>query len=255
MNYFFDTEFLEGTQKRRILGFKVGNTKPTIDLISIGIVCEDGREYYAISKDFNLKEVWNRVQITTHSNEPPQYWHRNNVLFPIYTSYVHGDGRNSIDFSYSTMKWLISVYGKSNITIANEISEFIYGISEDNLTLLSPLELAQKYEHRDELKKPIFYGYYSAYDWVVFCQLHGIMMDLPKGYPFYCIDLKQILDETEQKLKDENGYVQQIAEPLIALHPSIKDFGTYPKKQVVEHHALYDARWIKELHGFLFSLR
>ena len=52
MKYFLDTEFLEGTQKKWF-----GQTKPTIDLISIGIVCEDGREYYAISKDFNLKEA------------------------------------------------------------------------------------------------------------------------------------------------------------------------------------------------------
>ena len=55
MKYFIDTEFLEGTQKKWF-----GETKPTIDLISIGIVGEDGREYYAISKDFNIKEAWNR---------------------------------------------------------------------------------------------------------------------------------------------------------------------------------------------------
>ena len=55
MKYFIDTEFLEGTQRKGFMG--MGKTKPTIDLISIGIVCEDGREYYAISKDFNLKEA------------------------------------------------------------------------------------------------------------------------------------------------------------------------------------------------------
>lgn len=60
MKYFLDTEFVEGTQQRSFLGIKIGETKPTIDLISIGIVAEDGREYYAISKDFNLKEAWNR---------------------------------------------------------------------------------------------------------------------------------------------------------------------------------------------------
>ena len=57
MKYFLDTEFLEGAQKKWF-----EQTKPTIDLISIGIVCEDGREYYAISKDFNLKEARNRFQ-------------------------------------------------------------------------------------------------------------------------------------------------------------------------------------------------
>ncbi|RUR74914.1 3'-5' exoribonuclease [Chlorogloeopsis fritschii PCC 6912] len=37
--YFFDTEF--------------NDTGTLIDLISIGAVCEDGREYYAVSRDFN----------------------------------------------------------------------------------------------------------------------------------------------------------------------------------------------------------
>lgn len=39
MRYFYDTEFIEDGE--------------TIELISIGIVAEDGREYYAVSTDFN----------------------------------------------------------------------------------------------------------------------------------------------------------------------------------------------------------
>jgi hypothetical protein len=39
MKYFFDTEFIEDGK--------------TIDLISIGIVAEDGREYYAICNEFD----------------------------------------------------------------------------------------------------------------------------------------------------------------------------------------------------------
>lgn len=41
-------------------GLSMPSTPPTIDLISIGMVRQDGEEYYAISKDFNLKEAWNR---------------------------------------------------------------------------------------------------------------------------------------------------------------------------------------------------
>ena len=45
--YFIDTEFIE---------------KPcTIQLISIGIKCEDGREYYAISSEFNDQDADNWV--------------------------------------------------------------------------------------------------------------------------------------------------------------------------------------------------
>lgn len=39
MRYFYDTEFIDDGR--------------TIDLISIGVVAEDGREYYAISTEFN----------------------------------------------------------------------------------------------------------------------------------------------------------------------------------------------------------
>jgi hypothetical protein len=58
MKYFLDTEFLEGTQ-REFSNFLISKEHfKYIDLISIGIVAEDGN--YAISKDFNLKEAWNR---------------------------------------------------------------------------------------------------------------------------------------------------------------------------------------------------
>ncbi|MDO5668807.1 MAG: polyadenylate-specific 3'-exoribonuclease AS [Corynebacterium sp.] len=39
MRYFYDTEFIEDGE--------------TIELVSIGIVAEDGREYYAVSTDFD----------------------------------------------------------------------------------------------------------------------------------------------------------------------------------------------------------
>ena len=42
MKYFIDTEFLEGTQKEKFpLSLFRKQIKPTIDLISIGIVAED----------------------------------------------------------------------------------------------------------------------------------------------------------------------------------------------------------------------
>lgn len=43
MRYFYDTEFIEDGK--------------TIDLISIGIAAEDGREFYAVSKEFNPKKA------------------------------------------------------------------------------------------------------------------------------------------------------------------------------------------------------
>jgi hypothetical protein len=43
-------------------------------------------------------------------------------------------------------------------------------------------------------EKPEFWAYYADYDWVALCQLFGTMMDLPKGWPKICYDLRQWLD-------------------------------------------------------------
>ena len=58
MKIFLDCGFIEGIQTHGNPFFKFwSEQKPTIDLISIGLIAEDGRKYYAISKDFNLKEA------------------------------------------------------------------------------------------------------------------------------------------------------------------------------------------------------
>src|SRR6185312_9353369 len=92
MRYFIDTEFIEGFHKPLF-----GKKRHFIDLISIGIVCKDGREFYAISKDFDLKSVWNkydlkRVDVSGDvKNIYPEgyymkkvYWLREKVLKPIF---------------------------------------------------------------------------------------------------------------------------------------------------------------------------
>jgi hypothetical protein len=69
-------------------------------------------------------------------------------------------------------------------------------------------------------EKPEFWGYYADYDWVVLCQLFGTMMDLPKDWPMYCRDIKQLCDS--------------LGNPKL------------PEQGRGEHHALTDARWTKK---------
>ena len=211
MKYFLDTEFLEGTQKKWF-----AQTKPTIDLISIGIVAEDGREYYAISKDFNLKEAWNRYDEKSNMDYKPnfgggsdghynpqfirEYWIRDNVLKPIFIElrakeveeYNIALRRNVIldfptySFCFRAFKRLINKYGKSNKQIAEEVKHFIANrhIGSDKEQWILDLDT----------KDVQFYGYYSDYDWVVFCWLFGRMIDLPKGFPMFAFDLKLGID-------------------------------------------------------------
>lgn len=73
--------------------------------------------------------------------------------------------------------------------------------------------------------KPEFWGYYSDYDWVVFCQIFGSMINLPSGFPMYCLDIKQFC--------------------VMAGNP------TLPKQEVGEHNALFDARWNRLAFNFI----
>lgn len=75
--------------------------------------------------------------------------------------------------------------------------------------------------------KAEFWGYFADYDWVVFCWIFGRMVDLPRHFPMYCRDLKQWADQLGLK-RDE-----------------------FPPQIGVEHNALADARWNKELWEFL----
>lgn len=75
---------------------------------------------------------------------------------------------------------------------------------------------------------PEFWAYYSQYDWVVFCQIFGSMVDLPENYPKFCFDIKQEILRRNIK-KDQ-------------LPPDPDD----------EHNALADAEWNVKVLKVLF---
>lgn len=70
-----------------------------------------------------------------------------------------------------------------------------------------------------EPEPPEIWAYFADYDWVVFCQTFGTMMDLPDGCPRFCMDLMQ--------------WWTQLGRP-----DDVK-----PPKPVKAHHALADADW------------
>lgn len=270
MKYFFDTEFLEGKQRLRktfleaLFATKI-YTEPTIDLISIGIVAEDGREYYAISKEFNLNEAWNRFDLKYNTgsgdanNLPPTkvYWLRQNVLKPIFKDlwFEKGHLQNlhniSNDFTFSNFKRLIKLYGKSNQQIAKEVEQFC----KPNETKAINAGIDAIIGNIDPNTE--FYGYYSDYDWVVFCWLFGKMMDLPKGFPMYCKDLKQTFDEKAFNwFKKDIEFKKQycLEHKLFSIEDDLKLLSNYPK-QNNEHNALDDAQWNFKLFKFLETVR
>ena len=153
MKYFIDTEFIEDGK--------------TIDLISIGIVSEDGREFYAESWAVD----WSKASGWVLDNVRP-----------------HLTGCNVMDRS-ELKKGILDFIGTD---------------------------------------QPEFWGYFCDYDWVVFCQIFGKMIDLPKNFPMYCRDIKQLCDD--------------LGNPKL------------PEQGKSEHHALADAKWNKESYLFLKGL-
>lgn len=146
MRYFYDCEFIEDGR--------------TIDLVSIGIVADNGREYYAVNRDMPVR------RIRKHK------WLMDNVVPSLPKG--QGDRRNHVP-----RRWLFDYADpivKPRKQIAREVADFILN-SERALTgMLPDVEL---------------WADYGAYDHVVLCQLWGPMIALPEGMPMWTHDIQQ----------------------------------------------------------------
>jgi hypothetical protein len=150
MKIWFDTEFIEDGR--------------SIDLISIGMVREDGGQFYGenYACDMTRADDWVRENVFPHLR-------RGDTLM-------------------------------TRFELAAHIREFVG-------------------------EKPEFWAYYADYDWVALCQLYGRMIDLPKGWPMYCRDIKQLCDS--------------LGNPKL------------PEQGKGEHDALADALWNRKAYEFL----
>lgn len=222
------------------MGITIGKVW-TIDLISIGIVAEDGRTYYAINRDLNLKYAKKHKWLSENvlSQLPPKQ-----PLYPL-----HG---GSPRIYQESMRWL------PMSQIREEIIEFCGGILNED-----PFGNHFYTYKNDDL--PEFYAYFASYDWVAFCWIFGTMMQLPNGFPKYCRDLKQMIDETCEKLPwyygrdcwSNTGILgegpMRVDDRLATFDEKlkkVKELPSYPK-QINEHNALDDAIWNFELYKFL----
>jgi hypothetical protein len=206
MRYYFDTEFIEDGK--------------TIDLISIGIVAEDGREYYAVSHEFNPCKAsqWVKDNVLVHLPPAPrECWIFNRVAFPVILNpganywapeaVDMGDPSVAPSLKESAMQW------KSLDVIKSELLRYFAGDAAGEL-----------------------WGNYCAYDFVAFAQLmsrdcrrtYNPMSDCyPKGLPWFACDIQQAAKRTGV------------------------DLSVIPKKD--EHHALADARWVKSAHEYILG--
>jgi hypothetical protein len=98
MKYFFDTEFAETG----------GLPSPTIDLISIGIVAEDGREYYAESSEFQVGNCnqWVAENVLPLLGPPEDRKKRNTIRDEI-AMFVGGDLLAEFWAYYCSYDWVV----------------------------------------------------------------------------------------------------------------------------------------------------
>lgn len=137
MNIYYDCEFLE--------------TGSSIDLISIGLVAENGDELYAVNRDMPLKAIAKHPWLMKH-------------VWPSLPQ-PHGDARNHgrwprLDTSHPAVK--------PKAQIADEVRQFICSFPD-----------------------PQLWAWYGAYDHVALCWLWGPMVKLPTGIPMWTNDLRQ----------------------------------------------------------------
>lgn len=200
--YAYDTEFLEDGE--------------TIELISIGIACEDGREYYAVNADFRMERI---------TGEPKREWLIRNVLphLPI-------SSRHQLDeyiahqanlYPKPSMKFVAldreDTLVKPKWVIANEVRDFLLA----TVVPAVPSDV-DGVDGEPAHGFPELWAYYAAYDHVALAQLWGPMSKLPAGIPMFTNDLMQLI--------------------------SHMNLGAFPGTQLPaqagdEHHALADARW------------
>jgi hypothetical protein len=80
----------------------------------------------------------------------------------------------------------------------------------------------------NRIERPEFWAYCCSYDWVLFCQLFGTMIELPEFWPRYCRDLKD--------------FSVRVGNP------------TLPKQEGTVHNALEDARHHLAIYRFLTKI-
>jgi hypothetical protein len=116
---------------RFFIDLEFGDTASVVTLVSVAAVGEAGREYYAVSSEFD--------PLAVHP------WVADNVLPQLPPAAT----------------W------KPRATIARELEEFF---GDD----------------------PVWWAWYGAYDHVALCQLWGDMPALPRQFPRFTLDVRQL---------------------------------------------------------------
>lgn len=159
---FYDAEFIEDGR--------------TIDLTSIGMVDDQGREYYAVNSEMPTDRI--REHTWLMFNVVPHLPVTDGTLRGIEARIKHGENlfpRPGMDCDLDLNSTLV----RPKWVIRNEILKFLAPDEEE-------LEL---------------WAYYGAYDHVTLAQFWGPMIHLPRGVPMWTHELMQLWEQAGRPSK------------------------------------------------------
>jgi len=166
MKYFLDTEFIEDGK--------------TIDLISIAVVCEDGREFYACNLDCDLSKADDWINVNVIRQLPPLHcntWQRRHWIASELHEYIKSDPDCEFWGYYPATDWvaLYQLYGRL-IDIPKPFPKLCFDIKQLHATTrLSDGSMTTK------LPKPI--------------GAHNAIVDARWNWEFYNSIMKEISDD------------------------------------------------------------
>lgn len=159
--YYLDSEFIDDGK--------------TIDLISIGIVCSDGRELYLQSCEFDLGKAsaWVQNNVFPHlalCSHLPVYAGGEKHVAP--NLFAHRTrGQCTFSDGIVMIGAHTDCYWRTRQQMMREVKTFFN--PSDGFEL---------------------WGWCAGYDFVALCQLFGTMMDAPLNWPHYIKDIQYVLD-------------------------------------------------------------
>lgn len=155
MKFFMDCEFIEDGK--------------TIDLISIGIACDDGRTLYLQSCEFDPRKASPWVEEHVFPGLQPCPYIGHHTLPKVLRRHRRGQCTDPHRGLLRRCPW------RTRAQIADEVRDFMDFRSFGE-------------------RKPRIITWCGSYDHVALCQLYGPMISAPRRWPHHVIDIQVLLD-------------------------------------------------------------
>lgn len=191
---FFDTEFMEDGK--------------TIEPLSLGFVAETGQRLYVVIDDADRSKAndWVKENVLPHLPKPI---------------------REGLEVMGGPLDPLTEIHKDGDLTVIQCPKDQAGRRIESWLMEIGALT-NPRFGGKGQVE---FWADYADYDWIVLCQLYGTMLDLPKSFPMFCMDIQQF--------KRHIGYNGKLPEVEGTAHRAIDDALNVQER----HRILVEAQW------------